>query len=1100
VYSLGATLYEVLTLEPAFPGRDRQELLRQIAFEEPRSPRRLNKAIPAELETIVLKALEKNPADRYATAQELANDLERFLKDEPIRARRPTLWLRAKKWARRHKPVVWSAAASVLALLVMALVGLAVNNSLIKGERDAADKARTDAQHRLYEAKLAQAKASRWSGRAGRRFEAYAALKEAAQLAHDLHLGPEAMRTLRNEVIACLALVDLRLDCKWDAYPAGTTTTGIAFDADMQHYARVDSDGNITVRRLADNQETVKITDIGAPPLPGRPEDWRMPLLFSPDGRFLAAAGHPNHKVPLGVWDLQGSKLVLTEAPAGGFERKIDFSPDSRVLAAGLPDGSIAVHDLLAATKVKRFDIGKPIFGIRFNPRGDRLAVCVWKMVHVIDLAGRPITKPFSHPREVSSPSWNADGQRLAVICGNGHAYIWHVGDSRKLADWKIDEYLTFVAFNQRGDLLATAGGDTTRLWDPGSGKEVLRAVGLAGDFSRDDHWLGLGVGGAHVGRWEVSAAEEYRPLYGHQRGMVVHSMDISPDGRLLASAGKDGVRLWDVVLGKLVASLPTGMTYSVIFESGGKSLITSGSIGALRWPIRPTAESFRLGPPAPIRHPQARPTNHASLSADGRIFAARTTHSAAVILDLARPNERPRFIHPAQLLCLSPDGNWLASTVDDHFESKLWNAQTGKWVKDFPGIRSANVQFSPDSRWLVFGTGREYVFHRVGTWQPCLRLPRDSAGYHRGAVAFTRDSKTAAIAYGPRVIRLIDVESGRELATLEAPATDPLTVLAFTSDNRRLLAGTANGMIQLWNLRRIREQLRELSLDWDPLSELPKKTDDLTPLLVEADLGDLLDREKYSLVLAFFPFHAEAHYRRGLAHLRFEQSQAAVQDFTMALALRPNFADAYWKRGQAHGAANQPKQAIADYTKFLTMLPPDDRRRGAVLVRRAGNSYRLNNHAQVLADLLEFAQRDYELPVDLVSNGATLCNNQAWHMVTGPEKLRDAPKALPLAKKAVELLPEQATYRNTLGVVTTGLENTPRPWIPSSAACATARDMPTRLICTSLPCVTSTRAICPRPRSVTTRPSAGFRSARASCQNRGGWSSPPFKRKLRKC
>src|SRR4029077_5817053 len=84
VYSLGATLYELLILEPVFNGRDRQELLRQIAFEEPRPPRRINKAIPAELETIVLKALEKNPADRYATAQELADDLERFLKDEPI--------------------------------------------------------------------------------------------------------------------------------------------------------------------------------------------------------------------------------------------------------------------------------------------------------------------------------------------------------------------------------------------------------------------------------------------------------------------------------------------------------------------------------------------------------------------------------------------------------------------------------------------------------------------------------------------------------------------------------------------------------------------------------------------------------------------------------------------------------------------------------------------------------------------------------------------------------------------------------------------------------------------------------------------------------
>jgi serine/threonine protein kinase/tetratricopeptide (TPR) repeat protein len=114
VYSLGATLYELLTLEPVFGGTDRQELLRLIAFEEPRPIRRLNKQIPAELETIVLKSLEKNPADRYSTAKELANDLRHWLEDKPIRARRTTLLQQARKWARRHRPVVWSAATILI--------------------------------------------------------------------------------------------------------------------------------------------------------------------------------------------------------------------------------------------------------------------------------------------------------------------------------------------------------------------------------------------------------------------------------------------------------------------------------------------------------------------------------------------------------------------------------------------------------------------------------------------------------------------------------------------------------------------------------------------------------------------------------------------------------------------------------------------------------------------------------------------------------------------------------------------------------------------------------------------------------------------------
>src|SRR5262249_43895367 len=146
-------------------------------------------------------------------------------------------------------------------------------------------------RHRLFGAKLAEAQASRWSGRAGRRFEGLKALTEAAQLAADLELGPEVRLTLRNEAIACMALVDLRLDQQLDGYSPGGTPTGMGFDREMERYARVDGDGHITVRRLADNQETICIPDIGAPAASERPSDWRTPLVFSPDGRYLAAAG-----------------------------------------------------------------------------------------------------------------------------------------------------------------------------------------------------------------------------------------------------------------------------------------------------------------------------------------------------------------------------------------------------------------------------------------------------------------------------------------------------------------------------------------------------------------------------------------------------------------------------------------------------------------------------------------------------------------------------------------------------------------------------------------------------------------------------------------
>jgi serine/threonine protein kinase len=119
VYGLGVTLYELLTRQPAFLARDRSECLRQILEQEPVPLRRLNRTIPAELETIVLKAMAKSPDDRYGSARELAEDLEHFLADRPIRARPLGRWERGARWARRHSRLVTAAALGLVALVVV---------------------------------------------------------------------------------------------------------------------------------------------------------------------------------------------------------------------------------------------------------------------------------------------------------------------------------------------------------------------------------------------------------------------------------------------------------------------------------------------------------------------------------------------------------------------------------------------------------------------------------------------------------------------------------------------------------------------------------------------------------------------------------------------------------------------------------------------------------------------------------------------------------------------------------------------------------------------------------------------------------------------
>jgi hypothetical protein len=148
VYSLGATLYELLTLRPIFDGSDRRTLLHQIMHDEPRPPRAIDRTIPPDLETIVLKATGKHPADRYATAREMADDLNRFLRHEPIRARRATAVQRVRKWLRRH-PAVPIAATVILFLLTAASV---ISAGLILSERDKTRQALKDERQRAKEA------------------------------------------------------------------------------------------------------------------------------------------------------------------------------------------------------------------------------------------------------------------------------------------------------------------------------------------------------------------------------------------------------------------------------------------------------------------------------------------------------------------------------------------------------------------------------------------------------------------------------------------------------------------------------------------------------------------------------------------------------------------------------------------------------------------------------------------------------------------------------------------------------------------------------------------------------------------------------------
>jgi serine/threonine protein kinase/WD40 repeat protein len=806
VYSLGVTLYELLTLEPAFPGRDRQELLRQIAFEEPRSPRRLNKAIPLELETIVLKAIEKNPTDRYTTARELADDLESYLKDEPIRAKRPTMVHRAKKWCRRHKPLVWTALA-FSAVLLVTIAGFALLMAYgTSRQLEETRQAQTEGTFRLYRSYVEQARASRLSGRLGRRVESLKVLDRAAEIAHDMKMPETDFLKLRNETIACLAHLDIKLAKQWPGHPP------VHFDSKLERYSRVDRSGIVSIRRVEGDAEIYRLKARSSTDFP----------TLSPDGQYLAldVAGERGR---VQVFNLAGLEPVevIPETPCSTFE----FSPDSRWGAMGQSDGAITLVELASGRTLKKLK-GSPIpthlvFNPRFpfrkqEPEGRQMAVtCAnCNRVQIFDVeTGEPLPPGLSViPTYWIHVAWHPEGKVLAVAGGDPSIYVWDVATRKQIGRLDGHKHLGVqFAFNHAGDLLASGGWDGLLfLWDPRTGEQLLKTQAslCTLHFSPDSSLLAATSSNAQLQLWEVVRRCGYRTLVPDPqlRKGSYNGCAVSPNNRHLAVGMTDGVVLWDLASGRPVHFIPMEGAHWLLFESSGALLVNSPN-GVWRFSIQADSAEpslLRMGPAQVLRLPGS--DKEISCSADGRLIANAHRWGAMIWhADRTDPSIPLRHEHTASV-AVSPDGNWVATA--GHGSVKIWDANSAKALRNLVA-ECGFVGFSPDGKWLA-AQGAEQRLWKVPSWEEGPTL----AG--KGWFTFSPDSKLLALETGSGAIRLVDPDSGQEYAQLEDPNQDRVWSMAFSPDGTQLIANGEGNSIHVWDLRIIREQLAQRSLDWD--------------------------------------------------------------------------------------------------------------------------------------------------------------------------------------------------------------------------------------------------------------------------------------------
>jgi serine/threonine protein kinase/WD40 repeat protein len=830
VYSLGITLYEMLTLRPAFDNTEKPQLIERVTHQDPPRPRKLDPHIPRDLETIVLKAVAKEPADRYLTAAALAEDLRRFLADRPIRARRNSTLERTWRWCRRNPAVAGLSGAVALLLLVLG-ISFAVT-TLLRQDRDRArasqeraeqaegkarnllDRAETAEREVKIRSHLAQARAYRWSGQVGQRFQSLTELAAAARLGPSLEL--------RNEAIACLALTDVRRARSWSGFPPGTTV--LTFDARLERYARSDERGNLSVRCVADDRELASL------PGPGRHAYF---LRFSPDGRFLAAI-YDQHVPGLYVWDWRQGQTVLRSGLHGG----PDFSPDSRRLVLG-EQGSIRFFDLLSGKEVKRLPSKQGFHAFAFDPSGRRLAIicqAAHRNIQIRDVDTGEVVSTLSHTENLNHAIWSPDGHYLAATSVDRCLYVWDVRTGKQQAVLRGHESPPNAAtFSHSGDLLASTGWDgVLRLWDPMTGQLLLSVPGGGGSlsprFSPDDRLLGCTTTGSDVELWEVGAGAAYRVLHVPLADGEIFGVALGADGSLLASASSGGVRLWDCQSGREVARLPIGETRSVLFHPADGSLFTSGRGGVHRWPVTAdpaTPNTLRIG--APRQVVPALDTWQLAFNSDGHsLVVVDRKQARALVLDPEAGAQVQLRSHPQiARTAISPDGHWVATSTHWGRKStiKVWDAASGQLVSDLPGVSlngDARVAFSPDGRWLVLGTARDYRFYEVRSWQPGRTHPREREDTSAAVLAFAPDGKVLAILPNLRLVRLLDVSTGQELASLASPEPRWIGHLAFSPDGSRFAAACGSGVIQVWDLRSLRRQLADLGLDWNLLTSPP--------------------------------------------------------------------------------------------------------------------------------------------------------------------------------------------------------------------------------------------------------------------------------------